>query len=617
MRAASLAPVNTSSDGADGAADGGSTFPLATWAQARREIVAQARRVPGARRQALFAFILLAVGATGTVTIPRLLGRIVDIVSEAGTLASPETDLWRTAGLMAAVAVGAGVFNGAGYFLLARLSERLIANLREEMVGTALGLPMHRVEDAGTGDVVSRSTDDVAQVSAAIMEALPIVSGAVFVLGATAVSLLTVDWRFLLVILVVSPMYWFAARSYLRRAPELYAAERASMGLRARRVLEAIHGRATVRAFRMEQDMHDRVGDASRQVMTNAVNANRVMVVLMNKMLVAELFMLGTAIILGFVLVDHGMLGVGAVTAATLMLIRVRGPLQQIMRVLDVAQSGYASLARIVGVSVDPPRPVPDAGAPEARGEVRLDGVDFRYGEDRDAAWAVRDVSFTIAPGTTVALVGASGAGKTTVATLLAGLREPTAGRVTVDGVPVTALSDDERSARLALVSQEVHTFSGTLRDDLSLAVDGADGESVDDAALVDALEAVGALDWYNRLPDGLDTVVGTRGMVPDPVVAQQIALARVLLRDPKVVVLDEATAEAGSSGAQALEGAARRLTEGRTALTVAHRLDQARQADEILVMEEGRIVEHGSHDDLVAAGGRYAKLWAVWSQGR
>jgi ABC-type multidrug transport system fused ATPase/permease subunit len=326
-------------------------------------------------------------------------------------------------------------------------------------------------------------------------------------------------------------------------------------------------------------------------------------------MLGAEFVMITSALVLGFVLVDRGTLGVGSVTGAALMIIRVRGPLQQVMRVLDAAQSGYASLARIIGVTVDPPRPVPDAGAPEARGEVVLKDVAFRYGED---SWAVSDVNFRIEPGRAVALVGASGAGKTTVATLLAGLREPTAGEVTVDGVPVTALSDSERAARLALVSQEVHVFSGTLRDDLLLAAPDAT-----DGALSETLVAVGADGWLATLSDGLDTEVGARGVLPDPVVAQQLALARVLLRDPKVVVLDEATAEAGSAGARALEDAARRLTEGRTALTVAHRLDQARQADEILVMEDGRIVERGSHDDLVASGGRYAELWSVWSRGR
>ena len=579
-------------------------FPLATWAQARRDIIRQLRAVPGAWWQALAAAVLLGIGAWCTVSVPRLMGRIVDIAT-SGT----DSDLWRTAGLMAAAAVIAGVTDGAGYFLLARLSERLIANLREEMVGTALGLPMHRVEDAGTGDVVSRSTDDVAQTSSAVMEVLPVLSGAVFVIAATGIGLLTVDWRFLAVILLVSPVYWLSARAYLRKAPQLFAAERASMGLRARRVLEAIHGRRTVRAFRMERDMHDRISDASWSVVDNAVGANRVMVRLLNRMLIAEFVMITSALVLGFFLVDHGTLGVGAVTGAALMIIRVRGPLQQVMRVLDAAQSGYASLARIIGVTVDPPRPVPDAGAPEARGEVVLDDVAFRYGED---AWAVSDVSFRITPGKTVALVGASGAGKTTVATLLAGLREPTSGAVTVDGVPVTALSDAERAARLALVSQEVHVFSGTLRDDLLLAAPDAT-----DDALSAALVAVGADGWLATLSDGLETEVGARGVIPDPVVAQQLALARVLLRDPKVVVLDEATAEAGSAGAQALEDAARRLTEGRTALTVAHRLDQARQADEILVMEDGRIVERGSHDDLVSSGGRYAELWSVWSRGR
>ncbi|WP_297008989.1 ABC transporter ATP-binding protein [uncultured Corynebacterium sp.] len=579
-------------------------FPLATWAQARRDIVRQLRAVPGARWQALIAAVLLGVGAWCTVSVPRLMGRIVDIATD-GT----DGDLWRTAGLMTAAAVTAGVTDGAGYFLLARLSERLIANLREEMVGTALGLPMHRVEDAGTGDVVSRSTDDVAQTSSAVMEVLPVLSGAVFAIAATGVGLLTVDWRFLAVLVLVSPVYWFSARAYLRRAPQLFAAERASMGLRARRVLEAIHGRRTVRAFRMERDMHDRISDASRSVVHNAVGANRVMVRLLNRMLIAEFVMIASALVLGFLLVDGGVLGVGAVTGAALMIIRVRGPLQQVMRVLDAAQSGYASLARIIGVTVDPPRPVPDAGAPEARGEVVLDDVAFRYGED---AWAVSDVTFRIGPGRAVALVGASGAGKTTVATLLAGLREPTAGSVTIDGVPVTALSDDERATRLALVSQEVHVFSGSLRDDLLLAAPDASDEE-----LTEALAAVGADGWVGRLADGLDTEVGSRGVVPDPVVAQQLALARVLLRDPKVVVLDEATAEAGSAGAQALEDAARRLTQGRTALTVAHRLDQARQADEILVMEDGRIVERGTHDDLVVSGGRYAELWSVWSRGR
>ena len=211
-----------------------------------------------------------------------------------------------------------------------------------------------------------------------------------------------------------------------------------------------------------------------------------------------------------------------------------------------------------------------------------------------------------------MAIVGASGAGKTTVAALVAGLRVPDAGQVLVDGHPVSRLSDRERIARIATVSQEVHVFSGTLRQDLTLARPDAT-----DAELRSALDRVHARAWFDRLPAGLDTVVGFRGLQLEPVAAQQLALARILLLDPAIVVMDEATAEAGSAGAGALEDAADEVTRGRSALVVAHRLDQASQADCILVMDGGQIVERGTHDQLLARGGIYHRLWSTWSVGR
>jgi ATP-binding cassette subfamily C protein len=181
-----------------------------------------------------------------------------------------------------------------------------------------------------------------------------------------------------------------------------------------------------------------------------------------------------------------------------------------------------------------------------------------------------------------------------------------------VDGYPVSALSDRDRIARLAMVSQEVHVFSGTLRQDMSLAKPDAD-----DAELLAALGRVRAHSWFDRLSHGLDTVVGARGIQLDPVAAQQLALARVLLLDPAVIIMDEATAEAGSAGAGALEDAADEVTRGRTALVVAHRLDQASRADAILVMDAGRVVERGTHAELLARGGTYHRLWSAWSAGR
>lgn len=580
-------------------------FPLADGAQVRAELWRQLKRCPGAGWQGLVAVILLIIGSAANIAVPLQLGRIVDVVIvEEGDVAA---QLWTAGGWLVTAAIAAAAFSAAGFFLVSRISERVIANLREEMVGTALGLPVHRVEDAGSGDLVSRSTDDVAELSTAVTETVPLITNSAFTLVATAVTLVALDWQFLLVPLVTIPIYVQSARAYLRQAPTRYADERAAMGERARRVLEAIHGRETVRAYQWERRMHDSIHGASRDVVDKGFLARLTMITLQIKMTVADFALVVTGLAVGFVTVTGGALSVGAVTAAMLMLIRLRGPVASIMRVLDSLQSGYASLSRIVGVTLNPPRPVPDSGAPAARGAVDMIGVSFSYGD----GWAVRDITLSIRPGETVAVVGASGAGKTTVAALLAGLRVPDEGRVLLDAVPVTELSDAERADRLAMVSQEVHVFSGTLREDLSLARPDATDEE-----MLAALAAVHA-NWFADFPEGLDTEVGGRGRQLEPVAAQQLALARIMLLDPKVVVMDEATAEAGSAGAGELEAAADAVTRGRSALVVAHRLDQAVQADRVLVMEEGRIVEAGPHEELVARGGRYTELWDAWSIGR
>ena len=218
-----------------------------------------------------------------------------------------------------------------------------------------------------------------------------------------------------------------------------------------------------------------------------------------------------------------------------------------------------------------------------------------------------------ITAGTTTALVGASGAGKSTLAALMSGLLRPTAGTITVGDVDIAQVSDVWTARNVTLISQEVHIFSGTLRDDLRMAAPTAtDGE------LLDALAAVGLPEngtaFRRAFPLGLDTQVGAGAVPLMPEVQQQIALARVLLRNPHVLILDEATSEAGSDQAHTLEAAAELVTRGRTALVVAHRLDQAVVADRIIVMDAGRIIEDGRHADLVAAGGRYAQLFARWS---
>ena len=576
-------------------------FPTASWPQVRKEVGRQLSDVPAARCQAAAALALLTAGAGSNVAIPILLGKIVDAVITQGTIVPIGISLV----LVAAVSA---LFSAAGFYVLSRQSERVISALREDMVSTALRLPTHRVEEAGTGDLVSRSTDDVAELSAAVTETVPVLAKSAFAIATTGVALLSLNWQYLLVVGAVAPLYVFAARQYLQRAPQRYTDERAAMAERARRLLEAIRGRKTVRAFGMEDQMHVGIERASAQVVDKGYAARRTMMVLQLWMTVIELVMLVCGLLISFWVVQAGALTVGSVTAAMLLLIRLRGPLMGLMRVIDTVQSGYASLSRIVGVVMDPPRAVPDLGAPAPGGVAELKEVSFSYD---DGGWAVQDVNLKLPAGHTVALVGASGAGKTTIAALLAGLRVPAAGTVLVDGVEVSALSDSERVARLAMISQEVHVFSGTLREDLSLAAPQAS-----DAQMEDALQRVGA-QWYARLEEGLDAVIGARGIHLAPVAAQQLALARILLLDPKIVIMDEATAEAGSVGAEALEEAATEVTRRRTALIVAHRLDQAARADSIAVMDNGRVVEQGSHHELLDYGGRYKQLWTAWQKGR
>lgn len=582
-------------------------FPVASAPQVWAEVARRVKAQPAARALFWVAVVLLAVGALSTLVVPVLLGSLVDVVT--GVQADVVKQLWlRGAGVVLAAVVGAAS-NAAGFYCIARVAERAIAALRVDMVGTALRLPAHRVEEAGSGDLVSRSTDDVAELSASVNQAFPDMTSAIFLLAGTAVMLVSLDWCYLAVVVVGAVAYWFVFRAYLRKAPPRYAAERASLAERARRMLEGIQGRDTVHAFSMEDQVTNHVNEASLDVVRHGYSARRTMMTAQVRNTIIEAAMLTAGLLISFYAVRASAMSIGTVTGAMLILFRLRRPIMGVMHTLDTVNSGYASLARIVGVIANPPATIPDAGAPQPRGLIELRDTWFRY--ESTADWAVRGLNLTVQPGCKVAIVGASGAGKSTVAALVAGLREPTAGQVLIDAIPVASLSDAERASRLALVSQEVHVFSGTLRDDLLIAAPEAT-----DADLEHALNEVGAA-WYHNLIDGLDTVVGVHGHQLDPVAAQQLALARVLLVDPAVVIMDEATAEGGSVGADALDRAARRVAAGRSSIVIAHRLDQAVDADEIVVMGNGAIKERGTHEELVSAQGSYAALWEAWAHGR
>lgn len=551
--------------------------------------------------------VILLLGAALGLVAPWGFGAMVDNAINRGEVA----DVVRIGAVMAVATIAGAALTGVGIAASAQLFETALARLRERMLGAALRLPQERVEAAGSGDLVSRATDDVVVVSEAISRGVPALSRSGFTVAVTMFGLAAVDWRFLVVVVAVLPVYWAGVRMYLRTAPPVYRAERAAMAERAHHVLGSIRGLQTVHAYALEQQASDRIARGSWGVVRWSMRARIVQNRLFGRVNLAEFVGMATIVLVGFYLVQADAVTVGAVTTAMLLFLRLFGPIGALLLVMDDIQSAAASLARIVGVidlaETGEQRPAAAADTAPGAPELSVERVGFRYaGHDRRV---LDDVTVVIRPGETVAVVGTSGAGKSTLAALLAGVHTPESGTVRVGSTPVGDLPE---GAAPVLLTQDVHVFAGTLINDLRLVAPEAGEEQVRAA-----LERVGAWDWVSRLDSGLDTVVGAAGHALTPMREQQLALARIVLLDPPAVILDEATADADSSEADVLEDAAQAALRGRTALVVAHRLSQAARADRILVMESGRIVEEGTHDALRSAGGRYSQLWAAWTRHR
>jgi len=496
---------------------------------------------------------------------------------------------------------------GLSYFARRRsylLGESVFAQLREEFLESVLGLPLVEVERAGTGDLLSRTTNDIEALSRTVRFAMPEWLVAIVQAVLTLVAMTIVSPLATIASLVSLPILFFSTRYYLHYATPGYRRERISYATMSGSVSETAEGARTVDAHRLGRRQGRRIEGNIRESFYSE------MYTLLMRMVwfptVESAFALAVATTLawsGWLALHHD-ITIGAATTVTLYVVQINDPIDRIVSWLDELQVGQTSLARLVGVSVvRDDRPT--EGLEPSNETITMNDVRYAYRPGYDV---LNGLSLTIRPGERLAIVGPSGAGKSTIGRLLAGIDAPRSGSVMVGDVPLASMPLPMLRRHVALVTQEHHIFIGTVHENLALAKPDATDDEI-----ARALDAVDALEWVRALPEGILTELGSTGYQVSPAQAQQIALARLVLSDPHTLVLDEATAMLDPRAARHLERSLVAVLRGRTVVAIAHRLHTAHDADRVCVVIDGQIAELGTHDELVALNGEYASLWSSW----
>ncbi len=562
------------------------------------------------RRRVFIALVLLngLAAATGLV-MPRLLGALVNRVAGASEVAEDVVASSFGLNQLAVLIVIVVVTQAALTFLAQRTStifgQDLLAAARESVVDSILALPLGRVEGASTGDLITRVTRDVASMSRSVQYAVPMAIISVLTVSLSVVAMLLNSVVLAVPSLLVIASSFLAIRSYLRQAPKAYVTEGATYSRINTTLTETVEGARTIEALRLA-DQRLRTGDDDLAV---SAQAERYGMTLRNLLFAVIDLAFNSprvvTLVVGAWAYANDLVTLGQITAAVLYVEALSGPLDRLIGELDRLQVGLASTARLLGISTVPPDRTPGSDVPVGRQLVGRD-LRFAYREGHDVLFGI-DLELEV--GERLAIVGPSGSGKSTLGRLLSGINRPRTGAVTVGDVDVVDLPLDVLRTEVALVTQEHHVFIGSVRDNVILAREDSDDETVRKA-----LAAVGAMSWVDRLPAGLDTTLGSGHHALTPAQAQQIALARLIIADPHTLVLDEATSLIDPRTARTLEGSMHALLTDRTVVAIAHRLHTAHDAERIAVVIDGRIVELGSHHELVEAGGEYAALWRAWT---
>jgi ATP-binding cassette, subfamily B, bacterial len=586
-------------------AERGSKVDDWSWRSTRRRLAVLARlTAPYKTRTILSVFALLA--ATATALAPPLLSKY------AVDYGINQHDLQALTWIVA-IFLLAGLANwGMSYlqtYLTGWVGERILADLRNKLFGHLQHLSLGYFERNRAGVIISRLTNDVEALDQLVTDGVTSLVQNTLTLVGTAILLFVLDWRLALATLAVIPFMAVATVVFRVRSTRAYRAVRERLGLLTATLAEDIAGMRMVQAFTREQQNIENF----RTVADRYRESNMQTVVLNGWYFpfVDFLSSIALAIVLGYGghLYFQGSVTLGTLFAFMLYVQNFFDPVQQLSQLYNTFLSATAALDKIMDVLDEEPQVLDEADSsslPEVQGHVRFDDVRFSYGTGPEV---LHGLDLDVPSGTTVALVGHTGAGKSTIAKLLARFYDPTSGRITIDDHDLRDVTQESLRHQLGIVPQEGFLFAGTVTENIAFGRPDAAPEDV-----VRAAQAVGAHDFIMRLEDGYETQLQERGTRLSLGQRQLVALARALLADPRILILDEATSSVDIGTERKIEQALRLLLAGRTAFIIAHRLSTIRDADLIVVLEYGQIVEQGTHDELMERRGLYTSLYGDWA---